>query len=240
MESRRIYYWTEDPEDARAFSEAVEAFEPDEASPELIVVMVRRTQTVSMAQSLAVRYPGVPMLVLGKTEEGYAMLHTTALSCRPQALWDAVHSVLGKSGTLRLLDYQAALENAVADGALYVTYESFVSIYRFAEKLCERSRQDVQTMLLTLRPRFGETPPEEALAQACAQLGNAVQLTLRRNDVFTECGAAQMLVLLMDADDDGGHQAANRIRNTFLGIHEAALFDLAYEVGTVRSGLPVL
>ena len=94
-----------------------------------------------------------------------------------------------------------------------------------------------QAICDVLESRFGDVPPREALLQALGELSEAVQIALRRNDVYTECSGAQILVLLMDADDDGGHQAANRIRNTFLGLHESALFDLADELDAIRPSL---
>ncbi len=122
-------------------------------------------------------------------------------------------------------------------GALQVEYENFASIYQFVEQLAERSGQCVQTLLLTLRPHCGVTPTPEQQNQAMMTLSQAIQMTLRKNDVLTGCSCTQMLVLLMDADDDGGHFAANRIFNTFLGLYEGDAYDLHYDIRPIGAAL---
>ncbi len=121
-------------------------------------------------------------------------------------------------------------QDSSANGALQVEYESFASIYQFVEQLASRSGQAVQTLLLTLIPRSHTAPSQETLHNAMTVLSSAIQMTLRRNDVLTGCSSTQMLVLLMDADDDGGHLAANRIFNAFLGLYDDDVFELHYDI----------
>ncbi len=120
-------------------------------------------------------------------------------------------------------------------GAMQVEYDSFASIYRFAEKQAARSGHDVQTLLLTLTPRLQKPMEPDHQQHAMSLLSTAIQMTLRKNDVLTGCSKSQMLVLLMDADDDGGHLAANRIVNTFLGMYEDADYELHYDIRPITA-----
>ncbi len=131
------------------------------------------------------------------------------------------------------LHYGCCEENSC--GVMQVDFGNFGSIYRFAEKQAERTGHDVQTLLLTLTPRHRAEASVEQIQHAMRQLSQAIQMTLRKNDVLTGCSQSQMLVLLMDTDDDGGHLAANRIMNTFLGLYEEMEFDLCYDIRSITA-----
>jgi|GEM_PF-2136148 len=115
-------------------------------------------------------------------------------------------------------------------GAIKVEYDNFASIFQFVEQLAARSGQSVQTLLLSLLPAGGRAHNYDLLRDARALLNEAILRTLRKNDVMTGCSDSQFLVLLMDADDDGGHLAANRIYNTFLGLYEGDAYQLHYDI----------
>ncbi len=138
-----------------------------------------------------------------------------------------------------LSDIQSELHNGSweddACGVMQVDFGNFGSIYRFAEKQAERTGHDVQTLLLTLIPRQRVQASAKQIQYAMKQLSQAIQMTLRKNDVLTGCSECQMLVLLMDADDDGGHLAANRILNTFLGLYEEMEFELCYDIRSITA-----
>ena len=46
-------------------------------------------------------------------------------------------------------------------------------------------------------------------------LSEAVKMCLRRGDISSVCSKNQIVILLMDADDDGGHLVANRMVGNF-------------------------
>jgi len=136
-----------------------------------------------------------------------------------------------------LSDIQSDIHNMyrgkTSNGALEVEYNNFARIYQFVEQLIERSGKPMQTLLLTLEPRKGMNPSDENLSQAKEILADAIQLTLRKNDVMTHYSASQMLVLLVDADDAGGHFATNRIINTFFGMYDDDFYELNYDIRPV-------
>lgn len=135
----------------------------------------------------------------------------------------------------RLTDIQSEMRsNYPEQGALKVEYDNFASIFQFVEQLAKRSGQFVQMLLLSLVPSAaGRDENGDEFRLAKKLLTEAVQQTLRKNDVLTGCSDSQMLVLLMDADDDGGHFAANRIFNTFLGLYDGSAYELHYDVKPV-------
>ncbi len=139
--------------------------------------------------------------------------------------------------TQKLTEIQTGMRNHFPkerQGALKVEYDNFTSIFEFVEQLARRSGQYVQMLLLSLIPSglsADESGGEFRLAREL--LTEAVQQTLRKNDVLTGCSESQMLVLLMDADDDGGHFAANRICNTFFGLYDGNAYTLHYDVKPV-------
>ncbi len=151
-----------------------------------------------------------------------------------------LHHVVRDGDSRQLQDIQSDLHTHCGpdhdeNGAMQVGYDNFASIYRFAEKQAARTGHDVQTLLLTLTPRqSGPTEPAHR-QRAMALLSTAIQMTLRKNDVLTGCSQTQMLVLLVDADDDGGHLAANRIVNTFLGMYEDADYELHYDIRPIAA-----
>lgn len=136
-------------------------------------------------------------------------------------------------GERRLCELQTDIHNAFRTeqmGAIEVGYQNFASIYQFVERLAERSGQRVQTLLLTLWSEPDVQLTEQMRRDALSCLFQAIHITLRRNDVLTGCSDSQIMVLLMDADDDGGHLVANRISSTFLGMEETGKFKLQYDI----------
>lgn len=197
------------------------------------------------------RFFNVPFVCLSDGSEGGCILSADDIrrvvcSCVPREMGDLFPYIeaamehdpgSGMDGAAPLAELQSDIRRSYPtdeNGAIQVTYDSFASIYRFVEKLAERSGQCVQTLLLTLVPKKHATVSKSILQSAMETLYDAVHITLRKNDVLTGCSSSQILVLLMDADDDGGHMAANRIINTFLGLYDYPLFDLHYDIRPIE------
>lgn len=192
------------------------------------------------------KYPRIPILFLWIEEE-----HLHILSCSNLRYMNGKTIPKSQDSLLEYLNlslskekYSAAERPQLRDiqtdirehypqteyGAIQVEYDNFASIFQFVEQLAARSGQSVQTLLLTLRPVSEQKESEEQLRDAMSLLQDAIQQTLRKNDVLTGCSDCQFLVLLMDADDDGGHLAANRIFNTFLGLYDGDVYRLHYDI----------
>lgn len=201
------------------------------------------------------RFSGVPLMCFSDDSGKAGLLSfddARRMMCRFMPgdngkLLSSIETVLSYDKEMRLGDepqlseFQSDIRRSYLEsqnGAIQVTYDSFASIYHFVEKLAERSGQCVQTLLLTLVPKKNAVISKSILQSAMQILYNAVHITLRKNDVLTGCSSSQILVLLMDADDDGGHMAVNRIINTFLGLYDYPLFDLHYDIRPIDVNNP--
>lgn len=217
--------------------------------PDLILIAAREhfSELLTAQARIDHTYVGIPVLFLWVEEEYLRFLtyndlmqvgEKTIPRSSDHLLEYIASHIPTSSGTSQnthcLTEIQSGIHKDYLEknsgGALRVEYDSFTSIYQFVEQLAERTGQYVQSLLLTLTPHIGAAPSKKALETAMSKLSDSVQMTLRKNDVLTGCGEAQMLILLMDADDDGGHLAANRIYNTFLGLYDEAEYDLLYDI----------
>ncbi|MBR6617156.1 MAG: hypothetical protein IKL00_04685 [Oscillospiraceae bacterium] len=138
---------------------------------------------------------------------------------------------------LHLSDIQSDIHSMYREtsykGIIEVEYYNFARIYQFVDKLIERSGKPMQTLLLSLVPHDERACTPKDLSYANEILSKAIQMTLRKNDVMTNYSDSQMLVLLVDADDAGGHFATNRIISTFFGLYEDELYQLDYDIRPV-------
>jgi hypothetical protein len=118
-------------------------------------------------------------------------------------------------------------------GAYYVCTDDFENIYRFVLRILERTKKNAQVLVLTLEDS------RNCDAMACRSeidtLTNAVKLCLRRGDMATVCGDNRMLVLLIGADDEGGHLVANRIVSSFYSECDDSDLELTYDIRAVRA-----
>lgn len=138
---------------------------------------------------------------------------------------------------LHLSDIQSDIHSMYCEssykGVIEVEYQNFARIYQFVDKLIERSGKPMQTLLLSLVPHDESNCTKKDLSYANEILSKAIQMTLRKNDVMTNYSDSQMLVLLVDADDAGGHFATNRIINTFFGLYDDELYQIDYDIRPV-------
>ena len=61
-----------------------------------------------------------------------------------------------------------------------------------------------------------------------------MRLCLRRGDIASVCGKDQIVVLLIGADDDGGHLVANRIVSSFYSECDDDSFTLEYDIHEIK------
>ena len=67
-------------------------------------------------------------------------------------------------------------------------------------------------------------------------LSEAVRLCLRRGDMASVCGDDSVIVLLIGADDSGGHLMASRIVSSFYSECDDDAFELSYDIREVGGG----
>lgn len=118
-------------------------------------------------------------------------------------------------------------------GAFCVRQNEFTNLYRFIIRGLDRSRKSVQVIMLTLNCNKEHELPEED-EKVMKQLSEAVQLCLRRGDISTVCSKNQVVILLVGADDDGGHLVANRILSSFYSECDDDSFELLYDIREVN------
>ncbi len=105
------------------------------------------------------------------------------------------------------------------EGAYNVGFHDFQKIYDFVSRCVNRKSQEVQTMLLTLEPKDTPYLPSDVLEKGMNTLERAIVSSLRAVDVSTRYSSSQYVVILMDADADGGNIVAKRIVDKFHEIY---------------------
>lgn len=105
------------------------------------------------------------------------------------------------------------------EGAYNVGFHDFQKIYDFVSRCVNRKSQEVQTMLLTLEPKDTAYLPSDVLEKGMNTLERAIVSSLRAVDVSTRYSSSQYVVILMDADSDGGNIVARRIVDKFYEIY---------------------
>lgn len=121
-------------------------------------------------------------------------------------------------------------------GAYQVEYDGFKKIYRFIARCIGRTKQEVQTVLFTLRTPSGRLPDVQELVFAMDNLHNAVHESIRRGDVATNYSNSQFVVILMDSSLKDASMVADRIRNKYEELHNYnPEVELYYDVQSVAT-----
>lgn len=118
-------------------------------------------------------------------------------------------------------------------GAYSVHSGDLSTIYRFIIRILQRLGKSAQVLLLKLTCK--EDCTEDKEEQIMQILANDVRLCLRRGDIASVCGKDQVVVLLIGADDDGGHLVANRIVSSFYSECDDGSFCLEYDIHEIMT-----
>jgi DNA-binding SARP family transcriptional activator len=148
-------------------------------------------------------------------------LYMNELGIRPTA--DAVDMLDRLGGKL---DYRFALIDEIqADltanndremGGYYCTYPIFRSIYRFVERMLDRSGQSVYLMLCTIIDGSGKAMSDGAvLSRLSERLRKAIIDSVRQSDVLCRYGKGQFLVLLLNTNAENCEIIEKRIEDRF-------------------------
>ncbi len=215
----------------------------------LVVAEDRSSEYFNAHAALKNKFNNVPVVFLWVQEDSFRLLHEKNIDALNgiivqkdddsllKVLSEAITKIDSENNHQHLSDIQSDIHNMYCgkseNGALEVEYNNFARIYQFVEQLIVRSGKPMQTLLLSLTPYKGMTPSIENLTYAKSILSDAIQQTLRKNDVMTHYSASQILVLLVDADDAGGHFATNRIINSFFGMYEEDFYEIDYDIRPV-------
>lgn len=115
-------------------------------------------------------------------------------------------------------------------GSLKVPQHDFINLYRFVLRLLERMEVSAQMLVFSLN--FKDAPADDS--QLTDLLSSAVHKCLRRGDISTKCESGRIVVILLGANDDGGHLVANRIVSNFYSECDDENYKLTYDICEIR------
>lgn len=124
-------------------------------------------------------------------------------------------------------------ERKYHQGAYAVEYDRFAYIFQFVARNVERSKQQVQIILFSIRPKQEREMQEEEIEDALMLLETAIIRSLRRGDVTTRLSATQQIVILMDTNMDNGKIVANRIVDKYKGLAMDQEIEITYDITDV-------
>jgi len=102
-------------------------------------------------------------------------------------------------------------EKSARRGAYVVEQDGFKSIYQFIARYIERTRQEVQILLLTLYRESRESEDAMCMERAMGMLGKEITQHLRKGDISNRFSSSQYVVIVMDASTKNGKVVAERI-----------------------------
>lgn len=132
---------------------------------------------------------------------------------------------------------QLSFENllAITDdgrrGAYCVPSCDFPNIYKFVLRMLQRVRKNAQLLRMTLVT--DQNMSEQSINDVMFTLTRAVTSCLRRGDIISTCDKNQIIVLLIGANDEGGHLVASRIVSSFYGRCSDSSFEITYDIQEV-------
>lgn len=112
-------------------------------------------------------------------------------------------------------------------GAYCCPYEVFKHAFHMVARSANRAKSRVMLMLLTLRDERGYSIPKAELAEIMAQLKDAVQNILRKDDVFSRYSRSQYILMLSVRKPDDCPAIGDRIRKAFVRISPPAYVKLS-------------
>lgn len=112
-------------------------------------------------------------------------------------------------------------------GAYYCPYPSFIDTYRLVCRILERSGQSLFLMLCSLRYMDVSMEKEK---EAIDWLCQAIEVTLRRGDVYTRYSGSQCLVLLSGTGSGDCDTIFQRIRGKFQELNPNPFCQIDYEI----------
>lgn len=132
---------------------------------------------------------------------------------------------------------QLSFENllAITDdgrrGAYCVPSCDFPNIYKFVLRMLQRVKKNAQLLRMTLVS--DKNMNEQNQNEVMFTLTRAVTSCLRRGDIISTCDKNQIIVLLIGANDEGGHLVASRIVSSFYSRCSDSSFEITYDIQEV-------
>lgn len=125
-------------------------------------------------------------------------------------------------------------ENCYAEGAFQVEYDGFRRIFQFVSRCIDRTRQNVQMLLLTAYENAGNEVEVQEMNEAMLCLENSIRISLRRGDVANRFSNSQFIVILMDSTLENGELIAKRIWEKYKGNAISQKINLKYDIQELK------
>lgn len=100
-------------------------------------------------------------------------------------------------------------------GAYLVEYEGFKNIYKFLERVIERTNDSYQIMLFTITDTTGHIPDTDIVSRAMNTMEDIISNHLRKGDVATNFSSCQYIVILTGVNTRRCDIVAARILEMF-------------------------
>lgn len=100
-------------------------------------------------------------------------------------------------------------------GAYLVEYEGFKNIYKFLERVVERTNDSYQIMLFTITDTTGHIPDTDIVSRAMNTMEDIISNHLRKGDVATNFSSCQYIVILTGVNTRRCDIVAARILEMF-------------------------
>ena len=172
------------------------------------------------------------LIGMGREKEAYKVYEETAkifieeLDVHPspemeEHLWRLGRRVTNVPQAIKDIKGGLLQEKEAENGAYYCSLPSFIDEYRLIRRMGERIGQPVYLMLCTLTDGKGNPLDSgEKLLKMSEQLKEAIRMSLRKGDTYTQYSPNQLLVLLIGANEENIELIAERITKNFSADHK--------------------
>lgn len=103
----------------------------------------------------------------------------------------------------------------ITKGAFYPDFTTFLSIYRYLERMLSRTEMSVHLILISLTDEQGSFIPLELREQGMRVLQESISVSLRLSDIYTQYSSCQFLVMVLNAKEEHIHLITTRIQEAY-------------------------
>lgn len=155
-------------------------------------------------------------------------------------LYEATGQTDGDSANISKLDLEQLVDNIRSEHPYEEMYDAdypeLARIYDFVKHISGQSRQDMQLILMTLKPIDEKATTVEERDEAMQYMEKAIRAALREADIMLRFSSTQCVILRMDFDKEQIPLVTNRIMNNFYRTYDKKTMVLSYDVAELKSG----
>lgn len=119
-------------------------------------------------------------------------------------------------------------------GVFQLEYEGFSHVYQFIERSVERSKQNVQMVLFSVRAREDMEQDVENTGKLIRLMEDTIVNSLRKGDVANRYNNSQYVILLVDANLKDGSMVAERIIDKCQEQFNECGYHISYDIQTIE------